>query len=241
MTRALSRKYALRVSPYVSGTLAKDVTSWTPFNGVVDFNDAVKATMQDTTDYDNGGYASTEKTLETWTITAKATRPFNAGVYDAGQEIVRATRLAFGDQARCFVQWYDRNGGTDAYAGVALPDWTQSKTGVADVEEVQVVFNGDGQLYNITNPYQATNNPTIQAVTPTGVGTGAAVAITGAYFTGTVTGTGVKFGATAATSFSVISDGLIVAVLPTGAAGSAPVTVTNANGTSAAFAYTRAA
>jgi hypothetical protein len=241
MTRALARKYACRVSPYVSGTLASAVTAWTPFNGIVDFNDAVKATMQDATDYDNNGYAGTEKTLETWSATVKATRPFNAGAYDPGQEIVRATRLAFGDQARVFVQWYDRNGGTDAYAGVALPDWTQSKTAVADLEEVQVVFNGDGQLYNIANPYQTPNIPTVQAVSPAAAGTGTAVAITGSYFTGTVVSTGVKFGGTAATSFSVISDGLIVAVLPSGTAGSAAVTVTNANGTSASFAYTRAA
>ncbi len=241
MTRAFSRKYALRVSPYVSGTLPTNVTAWTPFNGVVDFNDAVKGTMQDATDYDNNGYAGTEKTLQTWSATAKANRPFNAGVYDPGQEIVRATRLGFGDGARVFVQWYDRNGGTDAYAGIAIPEWTQSKTAVADLEEIQVIFTGDGQLYNITNPYEAADAPTIQAVSPSGAGTAAAVAITGSYFNGTVPTTGVKFGATAATSFTVISDGLIVAVLPTGSAGSAPVTVTNATGTSAAFAYTRAA
>jgi hypothetical protein len=73
------------------------------------------------------------------------------------------------------------------------------------------------------------------------VSVGNQVTITGNGFTGTVATTGVKFGATNATSWTVVSDSLIVAIMPTGTAGAANVTVTNANGTSNSLAYTRGA
>lgn len=78
--------------------------------------------------------------------------------------------------------------------------------------------------------------PTVTAASPTGQGAAKAIVISGVRFTGT---TAVSIGGTAATSFSVINDNQIVAVLPAGSAGSAPVIVTNATGASAAFPYTR--
>ena len=75
------------------------------------------------------------------------------------------------------------------------------------------------------------------AATPAGAAAGAQVLITGSSFTGA---TGVKFGAVSATVFTLLGDGAIVAVVPAGSAGSAPVTVINATGTSNALAYTRA-
>jgi hypothetical protein len=51
----------------------------------------------------------------------------------------------------------------------------------------------------------------------------------------------VKFGATNATSWLVVSDSLIVAVMPAGTAGAANITVTNSAGTSPAFTYVRGA
>jgi len=62
---------------------------------------------------------------------------------------------------------------------------------------------------------------------------GTAVTITGAGFTGT---TAVKFGAANAESFTVLSDGVISAVVPAGS-GSAAVRVTTARGTSAPGAH----
>lgn len=56
---------------------------------------------------------------------------------------------------------------------------------------------------------------------------GRAVEIKGAFFTGT---TGVTFGGTAATNFTVVNDNLIEAVYPAKAAGTYPVVVTNATG-----------
>lgn len=83
--------------------------------------------------------------------------------------------------------------------------------------------------------------PTITAATPSAAAAAATVTITGTGFTG-VTGTaGVKFGATNATSYTVVSDTSITAVMPAGSAGAANIVVTNAIGASAAFTYTRGA
>lgn len=79
--------------------------------------------------------------------------------------------------------------------------------------------------------------PVVTAVAPTAQGVGKAIVVSGVRFTGT---TGVTVGGVATTSFAVVNDTQLVAVIPAGSAGSAPVIVTNATGASAAFPYTRA-
>lgn len=83
--------------------------------------------------------------------------------------------------------------------------------------------------------------PTITGATPTGAAAAATVTITGTGFTGVTGVASVKFGATNATSYTVVSDTSITAVMPTGSAGAANIVVTNANGPSATFTYTRGA
>lgn len=85
---------------------------------------------------------------------------------------------------------------------------------------------------------EASSVPVLLTATPSGQGAAKAVIVSGARFTGT---TGVTVGGTAAASFAVISDSTLLVVLPAGAAGSAPIIVTNASGASTALAYTRAA
>lgn len=84
--------------------------------------------------------------------------------------------------------------------------------------------------------------PVLASALPSGAAAGANVVIrstTGGFLT--VSGAaGVKFNAINATSYIVIDDYTIVAVLPAGSAGSAPIIVTNAAGASAPLAYTRA-
>ncbi|WP_218062940.1 IPT/TIG domain-containing protein [Arthrobacter sp. SDTb3-6] len=78
---------------------------------------------------------------------------------------------------------------------------------------------------------------TITGATPSGAAATETVTISGSGFTGT---TGVKFGASNATSFQVVSDTSLTAVMPAGSAGSAQITVTTPNGT-ATLAYNRGA
>jgi len=83
--------------------------------------------------------------------------------------------------------------------------------------------------------------PTLVSATPSAVAVGGLVQIIGTGFEGVTGATGVKFGGTNATSYTVIDDSHINAIMPAGSAGSAPVVVTSPGGASDPLAYTRGA
>lgn len=233
MSVALARRFKMDVSI--------DATTWLPLRGINDLSPQPSTPdNQAADDYDTGGWHGFEKTMQAWTAVAKVNRVQSAGVFDPGQELVRGRQLGWGDDARVNVRWYDRNGAPEAYQGVALIGWQQSKTGVADLEEATITFTGDGELTEIDNPGTAPTAPIVTSASshPAAQVAGGMVTIFGSAMAGA---TNVKFGATAATSFSVISDGVIVAVVPAGSAGSAAITVINGVGTSNALPYTRGA
>ncbi|WP_065961274.1 IPT/TIG domain-containing protein [Curtobacterium sp. UCD-KPL2560] len=235
MPTALARKFALQVT--------NDLTlqsGFIPVKGVNDLAHNINPNLEDASDYDANGWASSEVTMQDYSIDAGFYRRVNAGVLDPGQELIRACIGQFDSAARLGFRMFDKTGGPEAYSGVVIPTWKRSNTGVKNLDQVTATLTGTDVPLNIgiTNPYQVTLNPVVTAVSPGGKGSGTAVAISGTGFTNA---SAVKFGATAATSFSVVSDQLITAILPTGSAGAAPVTVTTPVGTSNAAAYTRAA
>lgn len=239
MTNALARKFAVQVTSDL--TLA---TGWVALNGISDLNPEVAPSLEDATAYDVNGWATSEPTLQAWTVQATFFRRYATGnVYDAGQELVRACVGQFATGARIGIRWFDKNGGPEAFSGVAIPAWKRTNTAVKNLEQAQVTFTGtDIPLnLNISNPYATALNPVITSVTPSGIGTAGAVTIQGSGFTGLVATTGVKFGGTNATSFSLLNDSQIVAVLPSGSAGATTVLVTTSVGASNSFTYTRAA
>lgn len=230
MSTALARRFKVDVS-LTDG-------SYIPIKGINDLGPKINPNNQSADDYDTDGWQSFEKTQQGWTITIKALRKQTSGVFDPGQELIRGQQLGWGDAARVWVRWYDRNGAPEAYKGRALVEWVPAKTGVADLDEVTITLTGDGVLSPIANPVSgSTSTPVVSNVDPQGAGTGDVVTVSGSNFTGA---TSVKFGGTTA-SFRVLGDSAIAASLPTGAAGSANVTVTNGTGTSNSYAYTRAA
>jgi len=232
MPTALARRFKVDVS--LNGT------TWLPFRGINDLNPPITPNLQSADDYDSDGWSSFEKTMQSWILTIKALRKTSAGVFDPGQELVRGQQLGFGDSARVYVRWYDRNGAPEAFSGRAIVGWVPSKTGVADLDEVTVTLTGDGTLAPITNPGTAATAPILTSVTSTPAVqiTGGQVTIYGSGFAGA---TSVKFAAVNAPEFIVVSDSVIVVKMPAGSAGSAPVTVVNGVGTSNALPYTRGA
>lgn len=236
MSTALARKFRVDVTSDL--TLAG---GWVQLNGINDWSDNVTPNLEDASAYDTNGSASFEKTFEEWTGRAQILRRLSAGVYDAGQELVRLrARGQWGDNARVGVRWYDKDGGPEAYKGVALVGWERAQTGVRNLDGANITFTGtDVPLATIANPGVAAAAPVIMAASPSAVAAGGQVRIDGVGFIGTVATTGVKFGGVNATSWQVISDQVIVAIMPAGTAGSAPIIVTNAAGASTAFAYTR--
>ena len=235
-TTALARKFRVDVTSDL--TLAG---GWVEVKGIYSLKPAVNPNLVDTSAYDTNGWDSFEITGNAWSLASSFWRRTTTGVYDPAQELLRARQAQFGDAARVGVRWYDKNGGPEAFQGVAIVGWERANDGVKDADAAQVSLTGDGILTPISNPGVAAAAPVVLAASPSGVAAGGQVQITGSGFTGTVASTGVKFGATAATSWVVVSDNLLVAIMPTGTAGSAAITVTNAVGTSAAFAYTRGA
>ena len=234
MSVALARRFRQDVSV--------DGTSWVKLGALTDFAPTETPTTQPADTYDTNGFNAFEKTMTGWQVVSKFLMPTTANVpSDAGQQLLANTRFLFGASARAYTRWYDRNGGTDAWSGLTLVDWNQTKTSVPDVAEITATLKGDGVLTQIANPFASAAIPVIISATPSAVAVGGQVQIAGGGFLGTVATTGVKFGGVNATSWIVVSDSLIVAVMPAGSAGSAPIIVTNAIGPSTAFAYTRGA
>jgi IPT/TIG domain len=237
MSTALARKFRCDVTTDL--TLAG---GWLQLNGIFDFKPLVSPKTIDTSAYDTNGWDSNTVISNGWAVTADCWRRTTAGVYDPGQELLRACVGQSGVGAEAGVRWYDKNGGPESFQGTALVAWSRSKTGVADGDAASVAMTGDGVLYPIANPGVAAAVPVITSALPSAIAVGGVVTITGSGFTGTVVTSGVKFGASNATSWSVVSDNVIVAVMPSGSAGAGNIVVTNAVGPSTpAFAYTRGA
>jgi hypothetical protein len=80
--------------------------------------------------------------------------------------------------------------------------------------------------------YNSAGTPSVTQITPTEGSTAGGVVVTvlGSGFTGA---SGVSFGGTAATAYTVVSDGIILATAPAESAGTVDITVTTPSGTSA--------
>jgi hypothetical protein len=232
-TTALARKFRVDVTSDL--TLAG---GWVELKGLYSLKPTVNPNLVDTSAYDTDGWDSFEITGNAWNLAASFWRRTTTGVYDAGQELVRARQGQSGDAARVGVRWYDKTGGPESFQGVAIVGWDRANEGVKDADAASVALTGDGILTPTSNPGVAAAVPSILVATPSGAAQGELVRLSGSGFTAA---SAVKFGATNASDYDVPSDQLIVAVMPAGTAGSAPITVTNGVGVSAAFAYTRGA
>jgi len=232
MSTKLARRFRVDVS--------KDGSSWTQLKAITDFAPTDTPNKTDATTYDDDGYTASEVPTRSWQAVIKCLRNTDgSGTLDPGQELARACDGEFGDDLRLHIRWYDKTDGSEAKSGLAIVEWNEAKTGVADLNEVQITFTGDGALAKLDNVTITDNpKPSLVSALPSGAAATEQVTITGAYFTGT---TGVKFGSTAATAYTVVSDRVIVASVPTGSAGAANITVTNATGVSDALPYTRGA
>jgi len=199
--------------------------------GISNFVPAVPAQVEDNTDYDTDGWGADAVMGRKFTNTLTVRRHKYAGARDPGQE---ALRIAADAGTRIHVRWYERTTGGEAYDGWVLVQWEPQGGAPTGISEVSATLLGQGARNVIDNPYSATAVPFVNAVSPvTGPAAGGTlVTVRGSGFT-TVTGAaGVKFGTVNATSWTFVSDGVIVAVAPAQAASTKTVTVTNSNGPS---------
>jgi hypothetical protein len=233
---ALQRKWVWQVN---MGTVAVPV--WTNVPGLQEFTPNIEPTDQEDNDYDNGGWGGSTRTMLVWGLEANLSHRQETGTF-VENPVQKKLRLAAStldpDEGVIHQRFYDRNGSDEAYEGYGLITWAPDGGGVADLERVSVTVTPSATnpvLSTITNPVNSAPVPLIASLSPATGGTagGTLVVISGAYFTSVSGATGVKFGATNATSYTVIADNKIAAIAPAGAAATVRVTVTNANGASA--------
>lgn len=238
-----SYEYGLDVN---IGTIESPV--WQPVRRISDLQPTITPITQDSSTYDNFGSPDNDKTGEQWNVTHSVlvNRSTSTGLYTPEVEAILACTkpTAKGSAAVLHIRYYHKpESGTpnpdDAYEGFVTVGIQRGNIGNDGVEKWNITLTGKGPRIEISNPFAGWDNavaPTITGATPTGAGEDDLVTITGAAFTGA---TVVKFGATNATAFTVVSDSTIVATVPAGTAGAANIKVTNATGESSAYSYTR--
>lgn len=206
--------------------------NWAQVKGLKNVAPTLSNTIQDATDYDDDIWGSDAVTGRKWQVVANAFRKTYTGTYDPAQEALRA---AADNLDLVHVRWYERGvTGGEAYEGYALVQWEQQGGDPTALSEASVTLLGQGARTPITNPSGGTAVPVVNALAPaTGPAAGGTnVTVSGSGFSGITGATAVKFGATNATEYTVVSDSSIVAKSPAGAAGTVRVIVTNANGPS---------
>lgn len=194
--------------------------------------------MKDDTTYANKGKTSQAKTGEDFTLGVQV-----KGVKDLTGEFqpeLLVLLAATDPDADGIIRYryYHATSPSLAYQGTAVVEASRANTDNNSNEMFSFNMTGRGDREKITNPGVTTPAPVVSSASPSGAATGDLVTIKGSGFTGT---TSVKFGTTAATTTSVVNDNTIVAVMPSGSAGAANITVVTPAGTSNALAYTRAA
>ena len=223
--------------------------TWQPFRRISAVVPTVTPIMANAQTYDDFGAKNDSRTSEDWTLawSLLVNRLSASGLYLPEVEALKTYTEpeAVGELAVGHFRWYDKPSRgpanpNDAYEGYATVDLARGNSGNADTGMWNVTLTGRGKRVKISNPFTGWGAavPTLLSALPSGAAVGELVTITGTGFVGT---TLVKFGAVTAPVFDVVGDATLVVVVPAGVAGSAPITVTNATGISAALAYTRGA
>lgn len=242
MSILLARRY--RIDATTDLTLA---SGWVEVKRVTDFDPGIVPSVEDATAYDTNGVSAGEVTMLDASPTLTFLSQLITAVRDPGQAILLATTGMFGTATRAGLRWYDRNGltGPDNGSAVVIPVLKRAQTGVKNLEAVTATCGVTDGILNvgIANPGVAAAAPVILSASPAAQSVGKILTIVGTGFATVVAGTpaNVTIGGTNATSFVIESDNMIVAVMPAGSAGSAPIIVTNPVGASASFAYVRGA
>ncbi|MFD7994550.1 phage tail tube protein [Streptomyces mexicanus] len=146
---ALARRYRVDVDLGTDGT-----PSWSWLPGISDFAPKIDPTQQDSTTYDDDGWADQTVTQLAWSaeLTMLHRCHPTTKAFNAAQEALRLAAQAFGEDARVHVRWYDKEGRAEAYEGYALVTWERDGTATDDLDSVKVTLTGKGRLTSITNP-----------------------------------------------------------------------------------------
>lgn len=230
----LARTHRLDIDTGVSPTV-----SYNQLFGIEDMKFIEERRTEDDEAYEDGGAAREAVTGYNWRLELKIA--FSTNLAETSVDTIhaflltkfKATRSASAQACEFGIRFYNRDGLDDgqSYEGRAyVKEW--KLPGGKGRDAVDVVLMGQGALADFTNP-AASLTPVVSSIEPTGGSTSGSdqvVNIYGQHFTGA---TVVEFGANDAVDYTVISDSHIVAIPPSGSAGTIQVKVTTAAGASA--------
>lgn len=240
-TTQLNRDWYLDVN---IGTVGSP--NWVGVFGIQEFQPNLEPGMQDSSDFDSGGYGSDDVTELKFSLDFKVRRApqgANALAYDPGQEVLRAAAEALGTGNRAHVRWYEMglNGPrVEAYDGFANVQWKPDGGAGSGLRTVGVTLGGQGKRNLITHPDTGTPPaPVIASVSPsTGIAAagGTLLVATGTNFV-SVTSVLINAVALAAADWKNVGN-TIVLKASAQSAGAKNLTMVNPGGTSAAFVLT---
>jgi len=242
MSVLLARRY--RVDATTDLTLAG---GFVEVKRITDFDPNIVPNVEDATAYDTNGVTAGEVTMLDAQPTLTFLSQIITAVRDPGQAILLATTGQFGTPTRCGLRWYDRNSlaGPDNGSAVVIPVLKRAATGVKNLESITATCGVTDGILNvgITNPGTSATAPVILSASPSAQSVGKILTVTGTGFANVVPTVLSNFtvGGVNVTSMIVESDNMMVAVMPAGSAGSAPLIITNPIGASASFPYVRGA
>lgn len=149
---ALARRWRLELD--VSAT---EVPDWQLCPGVVDFSWTADPNIEDSSEYEDGGWAGNTKTGQAFEIVCKFNRKATADstAYSPVHERLRVAAFAWGEASKIPVRWYDRTGLPEAYSGTVLVTWTPQGGEYTALDQVEVTLTGTGPLTEIANPAAA--------------------------------------------------------------------------------------
>ena len=217
--------------------------SWETSGDVTNVNPAFTAKTRARQTYAAKGSDSSTKYGDNLTLSfdVEAVRDVNGQYQPFLQDLIDAAK-ANGTANLRRIRAYDALGADYALEADYSIAVTRTNTGWDDAAFYTVTATKQGAIEWIDNPVLEGNVPIIESISPTaGVAGGAHFYIEGRNFTGTTGASSVKFGSTNATSYTVISDTLIDAVMPGTGASQANVVVTSPVGASEPYAYQRTA
>lgn len=146
----LARRWALEVKPVGGG-------EFTRVRGINSFQPSLSPTMEDSTDFDNDGWSSSEKTLQGWSLSVgyiEKVGQDETAAQDPGQLILEEASDKFGGEGFVEVRWFERGGGK-AYEGNAAVQYEPQGGGPSALSTVNVTLNGNGKRERVENPEDA--------------------------------------------------------------------------------------
>jgi len=145
----LARRWAVEVRPIGGG----EEDEWTRVRGINSFQPSLEPSFEDSTDFDNDGWSTQEKTLQGWSLAIGFIEKVGAESreQDPGQLILEEASDKFGSDSMLEVRWFEREG-EKAYQGTASVQYEPQGGAPSALSTVNVTLQGNGKRAPIENP-----------------------------------------------------------------------------------------